>query len=73
MNPKKTVFAVTEGKLMVFIVSKYGMIIDLEISESIAKIGLISSNKSMQYFLGNIILSGELYQSLHKLLGHSKI
>ena len=54
LNPKKSVFVVTKEKLPRFIVSKDGMIIDLEISESIAKIGLISSNKSMQYFLGKI-------------------
>ena len=54
MNPKKSIFPITEGKLLGFIVSKYGMIIDPEISKAIAKIGLPSSKKSMQSFLGKI-------------------
>ena len=53
-NPKKQVFVVTKGKLMGFIVSKDGMIIEPERSESIAKIGLPSSKKTIQFFLGKI-------------------
>ena len=52
MNPKKSNFVVREGKNLGFIVSKDGMIIDPERTESIAKIGLPSSKKAMQYFLG---------------------
>ena len=54
MNPKKSIFPITEGKLLGFIVSKNGMIIDPERSEAIAKIGLQSSKKTMQSFLGKI-------------------
>ena len=54
LNPENSVFAVTEGNLLGFIVSKYGMIIDLEISEAIAKTGLPISKKAMQSFLGKI-------------------
>ena len=39
---------------MGFIVSKYGIIIDPERIEAIAKIGLPSSKKAMQSFLGKI-------------------
>ena len=53
-NPKKSIFAVTEGKLLVFIVSKEGMIIDPECIEEISKIGLPNSRKAMQSFLGKI-------------------
>ena len=54
LNPKKSIFAVTEGKLFGFIVSKEGMIIDLERIESISKIGLPNCHKAMQSFLGKI-------------------
>jgi hypothetical protein len=54
LNPKKSVFAVEQGKLFGFMVSKYGMIIDLERTQSIAKIPPPSSKKAMQSFLGKI-------------------
>ena len=54
LNPKKSIFAVTEGKLLGFIVSKEGMIIDQECTEAISKIGLPNSRKAMQSFLGKI-------------------
>ena len=54
MNSKKSIFVVTEGKLLGFIVSKDGMIIDLKRKDAIAKIGLLSSKKAMQSFLGKI-------------------
>ena len=37
LNPKKSIFCVTEGKLLGFVVSKDGMMIDLE-REVIAKL-----------------------------------
>ena len=54
MNPKKSVFAVIEGKILGFIVSKDGIIIDQERVQAIAKIGLPGSKKAMQSFLGKI-------------------
>ena len=54
LNPKKSIFAVTEGKLLGFIVSKEGMIIDPEHVEAISKISLPNSRKEMQSFLGKI-------------------
>ena len=49
-----SIFAVTEGKLLGFVVSKEGMIIDLERIEAISKIGLPNSHKAMHSFLGKI-------------------
>ena len=54
LNPKKSIFAVTEGKFLGFIVSKEGMIIDPEHVEAISKIDLPNSHKAMQSFLGKI-------------------
>jgi hypothetical protein len=54
LNPKKSVFAVKKGKLLGFIVSKYGMIIDLERTQDIAKLSPPSSKNAMHSFLGKI-------------------
>jgi hypothetical protein len=54
LNPKKSVFAVEQGKLLGFIVSKYGMIIDPERTQAIANLPPPSSKKAMQSFLGKI-------------------
>jgi hypothetical protein len=54
LNPKKSIFAVEQGKLLRFIVSKDGMIIDPERTKFIAKLTPPSSKKAMQSFLGKI-------------------
>jgi hypothetical protein len=54
LNPKKLVFVVEKGKLIAFIVSKDGMIIDPERTQAISKRPPPSSKKSMQSFLGKI-------------------
>jgi len=54
LNPKKIVFAVDEGKLFGFIVSKHGMKIEPERTETISKIPPPNNKKSMQSFLGRI-------------------
>jgi len=54
MNPKKFVFAVNEGKLFGFIVSKDGMMIEPERNEAISKVPPPHNKKSMQSFLGKI-------------------
>jgi hypothetical protein len=54
LNPKKYVFAVEQGKLLGFIVSNEGMIIDPERTQFISKLPPPSSKKSMQSFLGQI-------------------
>jgi hypothetical protein len=54
LNPKKSVFAVEQGKMLGFIASNEGMIIDLERTQVISKLTPPSSKKSMQSFLGQI-------------------
>jgi hypothetical protein len=52
LNPKKYIFAVEQGKLLGFIVSTDGMIIDPERTQVVAKLPPPTSKKSMQSFLG---------------------
>jgi hypothetical protein len=52
LNPKKSIFAVEQGKLLGFIVSSDGMIIDPERTQVIAKLPPPTTKKSMQSFLG---------------------
>jgi ribonuclease HI len=54
LNPKKSIFAVEQGKILGFIVSSDGMIIDPERTQVIAKLPPPTSKKSMQSFLGQI-------------------
>jgi hypothetical protein len=54
LNPKKSIFVVEQGKLLGFIVSSEGMIIDPERTQVISKLPPPSSKKSMQSFLGQI-------------------
>jgi hypothetical protein len=49
LNPKKSVFVVDEGKLLRSIVSKEGMMIEPERTQTISKILPHHNNKSMQY------------------------
>jgi hypothetical protein len=52
LNPKKSIFTVEQGKLLGFIVSSDGMIIDPERTQVIAKLLPPTTKKSMQSFLG---------------------
>jgi hypothetical protein len=54
MNPKKSIFAVEQGKLLGFIMSSDGMIIDPERTQVITKLPPPTSKKSMQSFLSQI-------------------
>ena len=54
LNPKKCVFAVTEGKLLGHVVSKKGISIDPERIKSIEQIPLPHNKKGMQSFMGTI-------------------
>lgn len=54
LNPKKSFFALSEGKLLVFIVSKSGIHIDPDRIKEISEISLPHNKKAMQYFLGQI-------------------
>jgi hypothetical protein len=53
LNPKKFSFAVNEGKLLGFVVSKYGIMIELERTKSISKIPFPHNKKNpCNIFLG---------------------
>ena len=52
LNPKKSHFAVQEGKLLGHLVSVDGIRIDLERVKAILKISLPRSKKDSQYFIG---------------------
>ena len=54
LNPKKFFFALSEGKLLGFIVSKSGIHIDPDRIKEISKIPLPHNKKAMQSFLGQI-------------------
>jgi hypothetical protein len=54
LNPKKSVFVVDQGKILGFIVSKDGMIIDPKRTQVVAKLSPPSSKNAMQSFLGKI-------------------
>ena len=54
MNPKKSIFAVLEEKLLGHIISKNGISIDQEIFEAITQIPMPLNKKSMQSFMGTI-------------------
>ena len=47
LNPKKSIFSVTEGKLLGFVVSKQGINIDPERTRAISQISMPHSKKSM--------------------------
>ena len=54
LNPKKCVFAVTEGKLLGHVISKKGISIDPERTKTIEQIPLPHNKKGMQSFMGTI-------------------
>ena len=54
LNPKKCVFAVTEGKLLGHVISRKVISIDLERNRAIEQIPLPHNKKGMQYFMGTI-------------------
>eukprot|EP00253_Pinus_taeda_P005868 PITA_05868 len=54
LNPKKYFFALSEGKILGFIVSKSGIHIEPDRIKEISEISLPHNKKAMQYFLGQI-------------------
>lgn len=54
LNPKKSVFAVTEGKLLGHILFKEGIVIDPERIETIMRIQPLANKRAMQSFFGKI-------------------
>ena len=51
-NPKKSVFSVTEGKLLGFVVSKQGINIDPERTHAISHISIPTQRNLCSHFLG---------------------
>jgi hypothetical protein len=75
LNPAKSVFGVTEGKLLGHIISKDGVKLDPERIEAISKVPLPVSKKALQSFLGQtnfvhrfIPNYAEIMKPLYKLL-----
>ena len=54
LNPKKCVFAVTEGKLLGHVISKKGISIDLKRIRVIEQIPLPHNKKGMQSSMGTV-------------------
>ena len=54
MNPKKSLFAIKEGKLLGHIISKEGVVIDPKRVFSIETLTLPRNKKEIQAFLGKI-------------------
>ena len=54
LNPKKSHFAMEEGKLLGHIISERGIKIDLDRVAAIQKIGLPRNKKEIQSFLGKV-------------------
>ena len=54
LNPKKSHFALEEGKLLGHIISKDGIRIDCSKVEAIGKIDIPRSRKEVQYFIGKV-------------------
>jgi hypothetical protein len=54
LNPKKTIFAINEGEILGFIISKHGKKIRPKRTEAIVKIPPLHNKKSMQSFLRKI-------------------
>jgi hypothetical protein len=68
LNPKNSIFAVEHDKLLGFIVSSDGMIIDPERTQVIAKLPPPTSKKSMQSFLGQINFVRRFVPSFSKMV-----
>lgn len=68
LNPKKSHFALTEGKLLVHIVSAEGIMIDQARVEAIIKVPLPRSKKEVQAFLGHIMFLRRFIPNLAEIL-----
>ena len=66
LNPKKSHFALEEGKLLGHIISKDGIKIDPSRVEEIHKIEIPRTKKEIQSFISRVIFLGDLYQILQK-------
>jgi hypothetical protein len=70
LNPKKNVFAVNEGRLLGFIVSKEGMMIEPERTKVISKIMYPHNTKSMYSFIRKINFVRRFFPSFVETVKH---
>eukprot|EP00253_Pinus_taeda_P027250 PITA_27250 len=68
LNPKKSMFALEEGKLLGHIISKYGIRIDPERIQAILQIPYPRNIKELQAFLGKINFLRRFIQNLAELI-----
>ena len=68
LNPKKSVFALDEGKLLGHIISKYGIRIDPERIQAILQIPYPRNIKELQAFLGKINFLRRFIPNLAELI-----
>jgi hypothetical protein len=70
LNPKKSHFAVEEGKLLGNIISKEGIKIDPNKVEEIVKIDTPRSKKEVQFFLGKVNFLRRFIPNLVEIIKH---
>jgi hypothetical protein len=70
LNPKKSNFSMEEGKLLVHIISKEGIKVDPNKVEGILKIGIPTSKKEVQYFLGKVNFLRRFIPNLDEIIKH---
>jgi hypothetical protein len=70
LNPKKSLFAMQEGKLLGHIVSAEGVRIDLDRVEAIQALSLPRSKKEVQAFLGRINFLRRFVSNFAELVKH---
>ena len=64
LNPKKSHFAMEEGKLLGHIIFLKGIIIDLDRVAAIQRIGLPRNKKEIQSFLGKVKFLEKIHYKL---------
>ena len=70
LNPKKSQFALSEGKLLGHIVSAEGVKIDLVRVEAIQKLSIPRSKRDIQSFLGKINFVRRFIPNFYELVKH---
>ena len=70
LNPKKSQFALSEGKLLGHIVSAGGVKIDLVRVEAIQKLSIPRSKTDIRSFLGKINFVGRFIPNFSELVKH---
>jgi hypothetical protein len=70
LNPKKSHFAVEEGKILGHIISKEGIKIDANRVEWILNIGTLHSKKEVQSFLGKVNFLRRFIPNLVEIIKH---